>query len=104
VRLGLPLRHWRGALQWLCLRGGIRCVDYRAEIHDARLVDIFIYCLWSDRALIPFLARSAPTALRCNYSFRIQIDMAWWRSRVVRDCGDAIQQCCWDRWSGRELR
>lgn len=52
VRLGLPLGDWRRALQWLCLRGGVCCVDYRPEIHDARLVDMIIYCFWSDRALV----------------------------------------------------
>jgi hypothetical protein len=52
VRLGLPLGNWRGVLQGLGLRGGVCCVDYRPEIHDVRLVDITIYCLWSDRALV----------------------------------------------------
>lgn len=53
--------------------------------------------------LSPFLSRSAPTALRSNYSSRIQIDVAPGQSRGVRDRGDAIQECCGPRLSNREL-
>lgn len=88
MRLGLPLGNWRRALQWLCLRGGVCCVDYRSEIHDARLVDIIIYCLWSDRALvtipISLCANRFALQLLFPHPGRCGLGTIAWRARLWR--------------------
>lgn len=88
MRLGVPLRNWRRALQWLCLRGGICCVDYRPEIHDARLVDIIIYCWWSDRALVtipvPLCADRFALQLLFLHPGRYGLVVIAWGARLLR--------------------